>query len=90
MRSKRFSEEQIIGVLKEAESGVPPKEICRQHGISEQTFYRWRRKYGGLDVSEARRLKALEQENKKLKQLLADQILDNQTLKEMLKASKNL
>lgn len=90
MRSKRFSEEQIIGVLKEAESGVSAKDICRQHGICEQTFYRWRRKYGGLDVSEARRLKALEEENKKLKHLLADQILDNQTLKEMLKASKNL
>ena len=90
MRSKRFSEEQIIGVLKEAECGVSAKDICRQHGICEQTFYRWRRKYGGLDVSEARRLKALEQENKKLKHLLADQILDNQTLKEMLKASKNL
>lgn len=90
MRSKRFSEEQIIGVLKEAESGISAKDICRQHGICEQTFYRWRRKYGGLDVSEARRLKALEEENKKLKHLLADQILDNQTLKEMLKASKNL
>ncbi len=90
MRSKRFSEEQIISILKEAESGVSAKEICRQHGICEQTFYRWRRKYGGLDVSEAKRLKALEQENKKLKQLLADQILDNQALKEMLKASKNL
>lgn len=90
MRSKRFTEEQIIGVLKEAEAGVPAKDICRQYGICEQTFYRWRRKYGGMDVSEAKRLKELERENKKLKQLLAEQFLDNQALKEMLKASKNL
>ena len=90
MRSKRFTEEQIIGILKEADAGVPAKDICRQHGICEQTFYRWRRKYGGMDVSEAKRLKDLERENKKLKQLLAEQVLDNQALKEMLTASKKL
>jgi len=90
MRSKRFTEEQIIGVLKEADAGVPAKDICRQHGICEQTFYRWRRKYDGMEVNEAKRLKDLERENKKLKQLLAEQVLDNQALKEMLKISKNL
>lgn len=90
MRAKRFTEEQIIGILKEAEAGVPTKNICREHGISGNTFYRWRRRYGGLEVSEAKRLRDLERENKRLKQLLAEQILDNQALKEMLRASKNL
>ena len=90
MRSKRFTEEQIIGILKEADAGLSAKDICRQHGICEQTFYRWRSKYGGMDVSEAKRLKDLERENKKLKQLLAEQVLDNQALKEMLRASKKL
>ena len=90
MRSKRFTEEQIIGILKEADAGVSAKDIYRQHGICGNTFYRWRRKYGGMDVSEAKRLRELERENKKLKQLLAEQVLDNQALKEMLKASKNL
>ncbi len=90
MRSKRFSEEQIIGILKENEAGIPVKDLCRRHGVSEQTVYRWRRKFGGMDVQEARRLKVLEEENRKLKQLLAEQVLDNQALKVMLETAKNL
>lgn len=90
MRSKRFSEEQIIGILKENEAGIPVKDLCRRHGVSEQTVYRWRRKFGGMDVQEARRLKVLEEENRKLKQLLAEQVLDNQALKVMLDTAKNL
>lgn len=87
MKRNRFSEEQIIGILKEAEAGAKKQALCRQHGISEQTFYRWRAKYGGLRVSEAKKLKGLETENRKLKQLLAEAHLDNAALKELL--SKN-
>ena len=84
MRKSRFSEEQIIGMLKEHQAGLPVAEICRRHGISDATFYTWRSKCGGLEVSEARRLKALEEENRKLKKLLAEQMLDAATLREML------
>lgn len=85
MKRNRFSEEQIIGILKEAEAGEQPAiAVCRKHGISEQTFYRWKSKYGGMEVSEAKRLKALEDENARLKKLLADTMLDNSLLKEAL------
>ncbi len=81
MPRKRFTEEQSIGVLKEAETGVKVPDLCRQHGISDATFYAWRAKYGGLTVSEARRLKVLEDENRCLKQLVAEQVLDLQVLR---------
>lgn len=87
MKRKRFTEEQIIGILKEAEAGVKNQDICRKHGITEQTFYRWRSKYGGMQVSEAKKYRELETENRKLKQLLAEAHLDNAALKEIL--SKN-
>jgi putative transposase len=84
MKRSRFSEEQIIGVLKEHQAGVSAQELCRKHGISDATFYTWRRKYGGMEVSQARKLKGLEQENAKLKRLLADAMIDVSTLREML------
>lgn len=81
---KRFSEEQIIGVLKEAEAGMKVADLCRRHGISEATYYNWKAKFGGMTVSDAQRLKALESENTKLKRLLADAMLDNVALKDVL------
>lgn len=84
---KRYTEEQIIRMLNEAEAGKTAKDLCREHGISEKTFYLWRSKYGGMTVSDARKLKALEEENRKLKHMLADALLDNRALKEI--ASKN-
>jgi putative transposase len=84
MKRSRFSEEQIIGVLKEHELGAKTADLCRKHGISEATFYNWKSKYGGLEVSEAKRLRALEGENAKLKKLLAEAMLDNAALKDLL------
>ena len=84
MKRKRFAEEQIIGVLKEHELGAKTADLCRKHGISEATFYNWKSKFGGMDVSEAKRLKALEAENARLKRLLADSMLDNAALKDLL------
>ena len=84
MKRSRFTEEQIIGILREQEAGVPVADLCRKHGLSSPTFYKWKAKYGGMDVSEARRLKALEDENAKLKRMLADSMLDNVALKEPL------
>jgi len=80
----RFTEEQIIGILKEAEGGRAVKEVIREHGISQDTFYRWRRKYGGLEVSEAKRLRELEDENKRLKNVVAELTLDNRALKDVV------
>jgi putative transposase len=84
MKRSRFSEEQIIGILKEHQAGLSASELCRKYGISDATFYNWRSKYGGMEVSEAKRLKALEDENRKLKKLLAESMLDAATLKELL------
>ena len=83
MKRSRFTEEQIIAVLREQESGVRTADVCRKHGISEATFYKYKAKFGGMDVSDARRLKALEDENAKLKKLLAEQMLDNAILKDV-------
>ena len=84
---KRFTEEQIIRVLKEHEAGAKTADLCRKHGISDATFYNWKAKFGGMDVSDAKRLKMLEAENAKLKKLLAEEMLDKQALKDLL--SKN-
>jgi len=83
MKSSRFSEEQIIGILREHEAGIPTADICRKYGISSATFYKWKAKYGGLSISDAKRLKALEDENAKLKKLLAETMLDNAILKDI-------
>ena len=83
MQGRRFSEEQIIGVLREAEAGIPVGDLTRKHGIAEGTFYRWKAKYGGMEVSDAKRLKALEEGNRRLKRLVADPALDIQILKEI-------
>ena len=84
MKRSRFSEEQIIGILKEHEAGVSVADLCRKHGVSDASIYKWKAKFGGMDVSEAKRLRALEDENTKLKRMLADAMLDNVALKDLL------
>lgn len=84
MKRSRFSEEQIIAILKEQEAGVSVADLCRKHGVSDASIYKWKAKFGGMDVSEARRLRALEDENAKLKRMLADAMLDNVALKDLL------
>jgi putative transposase len=81
---RRFSEEQIIGFLKEAEAGMPVVELCRKHGFSDASYYKWKTKFGGMEVSDAKRLRVLEEENNKLKRLLADALLDNAALKDVV------
>ena len=84
MRKSRFSQEQIVQILKAAEAGLSTDQVCRKHGISRQTFYRWRSKYGGMDVGEARKVKSLEDENSRLKKLVAELTLDKQMLQDVL------
>ncbi len=87
MKRNRFTDEQIIGILKEHEAGTPVSELCRKHGVSDASIYKWKAKFGGMDVSEAKRLKTLEDENTKLKRLLADAMLDNAALKDLWERS---
>lgn len=89
MRKSKFTEQQIIGILKQAEGGLPLADVCRQAGISEQTFYRWRAKFGGMEATEAKRLRELEEENRKLKRLVADLSLDCVALKDALSGKYN-
>jgi putative transposase len=84
MKRKRYTEEQIIGILKAHEAGVPVAELCRRHGVSEQSIYRWKTKFGGMEVSDAKRLKELEDENRRLKRMVADLSLDKQMLEDVL------
>ena len=84
MRTSRFTEEQIVGILQESAAGAKTSELIRRHGISRETFYKWRRKYGGMKVDEAKRLRALEDENRRLKRVVADQALNIQVLKDLL------
>ena len=85
MKQKRYTEAQILGFLKEAESGIPVKELCRRHGFSDASFYNWRSKYGGMELSDIKRLKALEQENARLKKLLAETMLDKEAIEVALR-----
>lgn len=84
MKARKYTEEQVIAVLKEGEAGAKIGELCRKYGISDATYYNWKRKYAGMTVSDLRRMKALEEENRRLKQIVAEQALDNRTLKELL------